>query len=320
MTTKESQTKKAGNNFIMPIILFLVSAFVITATFYEDRYKNVFTLQKDVAAINNVDVVTEEAIIKNNVTSSTQAITKSVDKEKVINVIPVANETTQTQSFLAVTNADRNTKVTNSSKKSTSQESTSQKSTSKETTAQEQTSLTAETIPSVTEQATAPPMTDAKDIQIHSDKSAKFNNQNVAQNYTAHNYNPNNYAARNHAPTNHTESNQSDHQVYKQQRQQYFTALQQRRQAYQNEIRKRQKSFLSEMKAQQEQRNKSFAANKAIYLQDQKKRYEADQKIQQIQNQISQLNEEIRQLRLNPSTAIKDFPTSQSSMPTSKQM
>ena len=319
MITKESQTNKAGNNYIMPIILFLVSAFVITATFYEDRYKNTFALQKDATEINhnevtdknikadtrnNVGVVSEAATVKNNVTPSTQALTKNVDKQKTINAIPVANETTQAQSFLAITDADRNTKVTNSSEKSTPREFAFQEATSQKTTIQEQTSLAAATIPSVTEQATALSITDTKDIQSHSVKPEKLNNQHVAQNYIANNYNPNNYAEK-----NHTESNQSDHLVYGQQRQQYFSALQQRRHVYQNEMRK-----------QQEKRNKSFAANKAIYLQNQKKRYEADQKIQQIQNQISRLNEEIRQLRLNTGSVIKDFPVTHPSMPTSKQM
>ncbi len=88
MTTEESQTKKADDNYIMPIILFLVSAFVITATFYEDSFKNAFAWKKDETEINNnevaaskieadtknnVDVVSEAAIDKNNVTSSTQA-------------------------------------------------------------------------------------------------------------------------------------------------------------------------------------------------------------------------------------------------------
>ena len=291
MTTKESQTKKSGDNYIMPIILFLVSAFVITATFYEDSFKNAFAWKKDETEINknevaaskievdtknNVDVVSEAAVDKNNVTSSTQA-----------------------QSFVTVTDADRNTIVTNSSEKSTPQESTS-----KETTTQEQTSLTAATIASGTEQATALPITDTKDTQTHSVKPAKLNNQHATQNYIT-----NNYAERNRAPRNHTESNQSDHLVYGQKRQQYLSALQQRRQTYQNEMRKQQQKF-----------NKSFAANKAIYLQNQKKRYEADQKIQQIQNQISRLNEEIRQLRLNTGSVIKDFPVTHPSMPTSKQM
>ncbi len=73
--------------------------------------------------------------------------------------------------------------MTNSSEKSTS--GLPQESTSKETTTQEQTSLTAATIASGTEQATALPITDTKDTQTHSVKPAKLNNQHVAQNYTA---------------------------------------------------------------------------------------------------------------------------------------
>jgi uncharacterized protein len=76
----------------------------------------------------------------------------------------------------------------------------------------------------------------------------------------------------------------------------YNEMMQQRRQAYEKEMQSRQQQYMATMEAYQQERAQIAEAQKNVFLRSRQNQLETRKKVQEIQKQISDLHERMRQL------------------------
>lgn len=252
--TKEASSK---SNIVIPLVLLLVSAIVIIATFYQEEYSNLLA-QTD-SELEAQDTSSSDVIAEAN--SAEASVTEiSTTEAKVA-------ETIATESIANPANA--NTEIT-------------AETTTEKVKASGQSKTTANAITTVETTQTEKLSTDNNIVNV-SKVNHVANQKMPATSYMQHTRTPHQYKPH----------NRGQAQIIAKQR---MEMMMQRRQAYEEEMRNRRAQYELAMKARQEKRENFAAAQKAVYQQAKLKRLDTDKKLQEIHNQISKLHEELHKI------------------------
>lgn len=262
---KKADDKPAAtkSNFVIPIILLLVSIIVIVATFYEDEYN---TLIAELNAGSNEDSeaviisTSEDAGVNGTVNSSNSADVRSSATTEISSTEETATE--EVRAVVISEESGKSTAVATDNKKGLAQNlSNSDRS-----------------------MATA-----ATDNDKETSESAQVNQDKTALQLAS--------------KTAVAQVPAFKHNAYQQSRnpqaQKHHEMMQQRRQTYKAEMQARREQHKATMKARHEQRAAFYETQKAVFQRTQNKRVETAKQIQQIQQihqKIEVLHDELHQL------------------------
>ena len=275
---KDKTNESAKSNFVIPLVLLLVSAIVIIATFYEDEYKHL------IAQVNT----------KTDVVNDNTADTETTSTENTITEVKALANDEQANTVAAT-----ETKIT--------QESETNLTLEDEANTQKVTSVTeAQTAEPVNETVAATSTETTKNADTstasQNQSSDQINNTqqgiNPAANYNVHTQ-PAAYIPQRGAITNrrHSQEQYNARVAHAQQQaKQYHEMMLKRRQAYEQEIQLRRQQYEAAMQAKRKRKAEFFEAQKAVFQRIQQNRLVTNQKIQEIHDQISALHEEVHQI------------------------
>ena len=291
--------ESSKSNFVIPLILLLVSAIVIFATFYEDEYKNLMAsidIQTD--ATENTATIVDATGVETTDADATVIDTEVTTTESITTAI----QTTATQDETVATTEQADTQTKTDGIISTEKE----KSLTTTTVAKVQ---TAESI----DKTTADAQVERSEITVSTTLS-KDQNNNLNNNAQQNVPSPVQPVAR----TQHAGNSVYNQQHYqagvsraREQAKQYYEMMQQRRQAYKSEIQSRRQQYEATMLAQREKRAKIYEANKAVFASAQKDRIATKQKVEELHKKISTLHEEVHQILRESHTSYDRTDTNQ---------
>jgi hypothetical protein len=272
-----NQSESAKSNVVIPLVLLLVSAIVIIATFYEDEYKDL---------VAQGDSVTDP-IEKTETTD----ITISTTEEKT-SAESAANEsaTEETLTEEQVSATDAQTDETVAAVEVTEKETVEANPASALLPAGAVTNVATT---GITESAPA-------DSDV---KSATTMNKEPGQSRYAPYQRPT-YADR----EAYEEARKEAMARAEAERKKHNEMMQQRRLAYEKEMQERREQFETMMKAYKEKREKLAETKKAIYQQFEQNRTEAKQKMEQMHKEISELHRQMRQMMRDSQVQMKRAP------------
>lgn len=293
---KTSETSKGKGNFVIPLILLLVSAIVIVATFYEDEYKNLIA-QTDTAKDEQDDAVNAEVITTENTVSKVKTTSSPEDDASTLK----AAEKSEVQATESVAEKASTLKATAETEAQVT-ESVEDKASTLQATAETE----VQAPESVNETVIATATETTKKAEISTTPQHQSNEQiSRAPQQVGDNARPQ-PAARRPYPYQGTVANHRPSQEEykarvanaKAQAKQYHEMMQQRRQAYEQEMQSRHQQHEAAMQAQRERKTKIFETQKAVFKQVQQDRETMNQKIEEIHKKISDLHEEVHQIIL----------------------
>lgn len=258
---KSSQDKdmpeSPKSNFVIPLVLLLVSAIVIVATFYQDEYK-------DLVADAGMDI---ETLTETPVTEASQDNIDTTVQSNEVDAIADSNiaTATATATETAVTEAPV---ITVSEAEKVEAEAAS------------------------TAEQTIPPQNDNR---VASTPSRATNSRvRMQPAYTP--YPPTPYANNqvNRQSYDQARKQAMAHAAARQQT--HDEMMQQHRQAYEKEMLARRQQHEAAMKAQQEKRAKIAETQKAVFQRVEQNRKEYDQRMQAMHEEVSKMHDEIHKI------------------------
>ena len=257
MSKTKHQTESSKSNYIMPLLLLVVSVIVILSTFNTDENndKNLTTqnnkqtdsvsLQQS-DALNDSVALTEDNSAKNSEEDS-NTIAQEISPETTL--VSAAEETETPATIVGDANTIENADVSIQPVQSNTQ--------------------------TDTEQVTSHAKSTSTDVQqelVTTQEEPQYNQQQRQYNYNAG-------VAR-----------------AQEQARQHYTMMQQRRHTYEQDMLSRRQHYDAAMKARRNKNSERFEAQKALFQNAQQNRLAIKQKIQHIHNKISVLHEELHQL------------------------
>ena len=267
---KPDSTKPSKSNFVIPLVLLVVSAIVIVATFYQEEYSN-FVAEID---LNKADTETSN-------TQSNSVETSTIETSENEN----EGETTSTNSSIVAS-----TKLTTASDDTAEADLATNQTTADEKQAVIENNVArSATEGSTTLSATATEATDNTDaLQNNLPAQQLANSGETITSKTV-------FANAN-TPETSVETNHAYRQNRNAQAQQRYTEMMQQRQKYQAAMQARKQQYEAAMQARQEQRAQYYETQKAVFQRAENRRLETAEKVRAIHMEIEKLHKELHQL------------------------
>jgi hypothetical protein len=274
-----NQSESAKSNVVIPLVLLLVSAIVIIATFYEDEYKDLVA-QGD-SATDPIEK-TEAAGLTISATEENTSDETAADK-------PATEETISEESVSATDAQDVQDATVAAVEVAEKQ-----------------------TAPATPVSALLPTGSITKVATTEITESAPA--ENNAAPATSMDKEP---GQSRYAP--YQRPTFADREAYEQarkeamaraeaERKKHNEMMQLRRQAYEKEMQERREQFEATMKAYKEKKAKLAETQKAIYQQFEQNRIEAKQKMEQMHKEISEMHRQMHQMMLDSQPQMKRAP------------
>jgi hypothetical protein len=295
-SNKEPSESSKGN-FVIPLILLLVSAIVIIATFYEEEYSSLWTASTETFedAKNAVsDAGDQVAAVMSEISEAATDENTAEDGDATDTGTPVAAVTDS--------NAEAETESTSdtAAKDNEATEGT-------ETAA---TASLAEPVPAIVSAQAAPVKAPSAAEPVQQDQrpdqSQAYQTAAAAaanQKITPYSRAPmpqtdraSYLAAQQQREIEYKKAREAAIQRAKLQAKKYDEMIKQRRQAHEKEMQARRQQYEEDMKAYQEQRAKIAEAQKAIYQRVQQNRAETSQQLKEMHEEIERLHKEFHEM------------------------
>jgi hypothetical protein len=276
-----NQSESAKSNAVIPLVLLLVSAIVIIATFYEDEYKDL---------VAQGDSVTD-SIEK---TETTDIIISTTEEKTSAQSAANESATEETLSEGQVSAIDAQTDA------ETDETVAAVEVTEKETVKAAPASVL---LPAgaVTNVATTG-ITESAPAESDAESATTMNKEPGQSRYAP--YQRPTYADR----EAYEEARKQAMARAETERKKHNEMMQQRRLAYEKEMQERREQFETMMKAYKEKREKLAETKKAIYQQFEQNRTEAKQKMEQMHKEISELHRQMHQMMRDSQAQMKRAP------------
>jgi hypothetical protein len=274
-----NQSESAKSNIVIPLVLLLVSAIVIIATFYEDEYK--------------------ELVAK------ADSVTDSIDKTEAADLTISATEENTSDE----TAADEPATEENISEESVSATDAQDETVAAVEVAEEQTApatAVSALLPAgaITKVATTE-ITESAPAENDTASATSMDKEPGQSRYAP--YQRPTYADR----EAYEEARKEAMARAEVERKKHNEMMQLRRQAYEKEMQERREQFEATMKAYKEKKAKLAETQKAIYQQFEQNRIEAKQKMEQMHKEISEMRRQMHQMMIDSQPPIQRAPRPQ---------
>ena len=271
------QSESAKSNVVIPLVLLLVSAIVIIATFYEDEYKDLVAQGDSVTDPIEKTETTDITISTTEEKTSAQSAANESATEETLTEEQVSATDAQIDETVAVVEV-----------------------TEKETV--KATPASALLPAGAVSKVATTGITESAPAESDAESATTMNKEAGQSRYAP--YQRPTYADR----EAYEEARKEAMARAKAERKKHNEMMQQRRLAYEKEMQERREQFETMMKAYKEKREKLAETKKAIYQQFEQNRTEAKQKMEQMHKEISELHRQMQQMMRDSQPQMKRAP------------